>query len=81
MPHIRNLEEARGLSGLSHADLWMRYFALGGTASKEHTKAFLNASRVLETAQQDVLAHALNERFYEMGQNHPVFYPGDSQGT
>ncbi len=77
MPHIRDLEEARGMSGLSQVDLWVRYFALGGVASREDTEGFLTSNGALDTAQQDVLAHALNERFHEMGQDHPVFYPGD----
>ena len=38
---------------------------------------FLYGLVLPETRDHDVIAHALNERFSELGMNHPVPYLGD----
>ena len=70
-------EQARRRSGLSVADLWFRYFALGGMSTALELEAVLYGALVATAHDSDVLAVALNERFCELGGNHPVPYAGD----
>ena len=56
---------------VEHADLtleqlWMRYFALGGDADLMDVDAHLEGLLLLPTVQQDMLAHAVNERLDEL---------------
>jgi hypothetical protein len=71
------LEQARREVGLTVADLWMRYFALGGMSSALEMEAILFNALVADPHDRDVLAVALNERFAEMGNDHPVPYSDD----
>lgn len=68
------LDSYRQEADLTHGDLFLRYFALGGMSSSLELEAFLFG--VLEPSPHDreVIAHALNERFVELGGNHPVPY-------
>jgi hypothetical protein len=74
-----NLEVGRRVAGLSVTDLFVSYFALGGTAHLGDMRAFLGGmDHALDGHQQDVAAHAVNERFVELG--HPdlsVSYASD----
>lgn len=72
------LDVFRREAGLSRNELWLRYFALGGMSSAVEVEAFLVSALVPTPHDHDVLAHALNERFVEMGGNHPVPYRRDS---
>lgn len=64
----RNLAVARRAAGLSVTDLFVAYFALGGTAHLGEVRAFLGGmDDALDSHQQDVAAHAVNERFVELG--------------
>lgn len=74
------LEQARRDTGMSVADLWFRYFALGGMSSPIELDAMLNGALVASIADRDRLAVALNERFAELGGDHPVPYAGDAEG-
>lgn len=71
------LEQARRDVGLSVTDLWFRYFALGGARSPLEVDAVLNGALVATDADRDRLAVALNERYSELGGDHPVPYAGD----
>jgi hypothetical protein len=53
-------------SKLSVAELWLRYFALGGEASELEVDAYLNGAIALPAIQHDMLAHAINERLDEI---------------
>ncbi len=66
MAHLY-LDEARQRAGLSHDDLWIRYFAIGGVASRRETQEFLTLGAIFDLEERDVLPHALNERFKELG--------------
>lgn len=66
------LDEARRDAGLSHGELWVRYFALGGMAVPTEVRAYLLGVRTPSEHDHEVLVHALNERFTELGRNHPV---------
>ena len=74
------LDRARLQLGLSRGDLWFHYFELGGMGSELDLEAFL--ADILEPSphDHDLIAHALNERFSEIGQNHPVPYLADEVG-
>jgi hypothetical protein len=64
--------------GLSHGELWLRYFELGGMSTGFELEAFLFGVITPSDHEHDVIAHALNERFTELGGNHPVAYSGDA---
>lgn len=57
--------------------LWMRYFALGGMSPPLELEAILFGALEPTPHDADVVAHALNERFTELGRNHPVPYASD----
>ena len=66
---------------LSHAELWLRYFELGGMSTGLQLEAYLYGALQPSTHDRDVIAHALNERFVELGGNHPVPYVEDEIGV
>ena len=68
------LDRARCKAGLSHGDLWLRYFELGGMSTALQLEGFLYGALRPSPNDYDVVAHALNERFVELGGNHPVAY-------
>ncbi len=74
---IDPLEQARRGLGLSVSDLWWRYFALGGMSTELEIEAVLYQALVPTTEDRDVLAVALNERFSELGGDHPLPYSDD----
>jgi hypothetical protein len=74
-----SLEHARRAVGLSLDDLWMRYFALGGMSTSLEIEAYLLGALVAPPHEHDLIAVALNERYSELGGDHPVPYRGDDQ--
>ena len=70
-------EQARQEVGLSVSGLWVRYFALGGMAAPLEMEAVLFGALVASPRDQDLLAVALNERFSELGGDHPIPYSDD----
>ena len=71
------LDRARRSAGLSHGELWLRYFELGGMSTALQLEAFLYGALEPTVHDHDVVAHALNERFVELGGNHPIPYLED----
>ena len=71
------LEQARREVGLSIPDLWMRYFALGGMSTALEVEAILFNALVADVHDRDVLTVAINERFAEIGGDHPIPYSDD----
>lgn len=65
------------LSDLSDRELWLRYFALGGTASPGSVITHVASGAILDEHQHNVIVHALNERFHELGLGRPVPYVAD----
>ncbi len=53
-------------TGLTIADLWLRYFAYGGVASRFELDAYLNGALALPPLQHDIVAQAINERLGEI---------------
>ena len=74
------LEQARLEAGLSQGDLWLRYFGLGGMSTALQLEAFLYGALEPTVHDHDLIAHAINERFVELGGNHPVPYLEDEDG-
>ena len=68
------LDRYRRNAGLSHGDLWLRYFELGGMDDALELEAILCGAIQPSAHDREVIAHALNERFVEIGGNHPVPY-------
>ena len=73
------LEQARRDTHLSIADLWMRYFALGGMSTELEIEAYLFGALVPPPHERDLIAVALNERFSELGGDHPLLYTSDER--
>lgn len=73
------LDQARAAAGLSHDELWLRYFALGGMSSPLEVDGYLMGA--LEPTADDCnrLIHAINERHVEVGGSHPVAYVPESE--
>ena len=72
------LERARHELGLSISGLWIRYFALGGMSTPLEMEAVLFGALMADEADRDLLAVALNERFSELGGDHPLPYADDA---
>jgi hypothetical protein len=66
---------------LTHGELWLRYFELGGMSTGLQLEAFLFGALEPSAHDHDVIAHALNERFVELGGNHPVPYLEDARSS
>jgi hypothetical protein len=75
------LDTFRQEAGLSHGELWLRYFELGGMSTGFELEAYLLGVLAPTLHDHDVIAHALNERFVELGGNHPVSYRADVSGN
>lgn len=75
------LEQARRQAGLSQGDLWFRYFGLGGMSSALEMEAYLYGALKASDRDRDLIAVALNERFSELGGDHPVPYTDDDDGA
>jgi hypothetical protein len=71
------LDAYRREAGLSHGELWLRYFELGGMSTGFELETFLYGLVAPGSRDHDVIAHALNERFTELGRDHPVAYIAD----
>jgi hypothetical protein len=68
------VETARTMLDLSLIELWIDYFALGGSRSPAHIQAFLTDEHPLADHDHDLLVQALNERFIDRGGDHPLDY-------
>jgi hypothetical protein len=68
------LDLYRREAGLSLSELWLRYFELGGMSTALELEAYLYGALIPTAHDHDLVAHALNERFVELGGNHPVPY-------
>ena len=75
---IDELDRFRRKAGLSHGELWLRYFELGGMSTGFELEAFLYGLMSPSPHDRDVIAHAINERFVELGGNHPVRYSSET---
>jgi len=75
MAHV--LEAGRQHAGISHRNLWIGYYSLGGMADPDTLDAYLLGDAIPDHGEYDVIAQALNESFVEAGGDHPVPYAED----
>jgi hypothetical protein len=68
------LDACRQEAWLSHSEPWLRYFEIGGMSTGFELEADLPGALVPSRYDHDVIAYALNERFSELGTDHPVGY-------
>lgn len=73
------LDRARADVGLSAAELWLRYFALGGMSTSIEVDGYLFGALQPTIDDRNRLVHAINERDVELGENHPVPYADESE--
>ena len=71
------IEQARRQLDLSVSDLWWRYFAIGGMSTELEVEAILYGALMPSKADRDLLSVALNQRFSELGADHPLPYSDD----
>jgi hypothetical protein len=69
-----SLSDGWDLSGLTLSGLWLRYLALGGTASPARVAAYTRGVVSPGTYQHNMIAQALNDHFTDQGGDHPVGY-------
>ena len=77
------LEIGRRDADLSLKNMFVAYFALGGTADFRGMAAHLRGkAEVLDPHQRDVAAHAINERLTELGRTEYLLsYAADRRGS
>ena len=75
--HLEVLEQGRLDVGLSLGELWFRYFELGGMSTALEVEAYLYGALIPTPHDGDVIAAALNERFAELGGDHPILHSDD----
>jgi len=74
---VEMLEQGRRHVGLSQGELWFRYFELGGMSTALEVEAYLYGALIPTPHDGDLIAAALNERFAELGGDHPIPYSYD----
>jgi hypothetical protein len=72
--HRSALGAAWSRADLTLEQLWVRYFAIGGTADLTDVDAYLHGLGELSDVERDVLAHAVNERLVELFTQYRVPY-------
>ena len=68
------IETYRQQAGMTPEALWWAYFALGGNATPNAVGGYLSGETQPGRTDHDLLAHALNERLTQLGQDSPVPY-------
>ena len=68
------LDSARATLGLSLLELWFDYIGMGGSLMPKELRARLAGDGQLEDRDHDFLAQALNERFLDRDEDHPLAY-------
>ncbi len=69
---VDHFNQDRLRADLSHSELWMRYFELGGMSTAMELEAYLFGALVASDHDHDVIDHALYERFVELGRDVPL---------
>jgi hypothetical protein len=75
------LEQARRDVGLTHRELWFRYFELGGMSTAFEVEAYLYGVLTASSHERDLIAVALNERLAELGGDHPIPYANEERAA
>lgn len=74
LPRPQVLETARRQIGISRSELWLRCMALGGLSTPAELDSYLQETAQPGAGEYDVIAHALNEGFSDLGRDHPIPY-------
>jgi hypothetical protein len=69
-----SLSDGWNLSGLSLSELWLRYLAIGGSASQARVGQYARGQVRPDSYQHNMIAHAINEYFDDLGEHHAVGY-------
>jgi hypothetical protein len=68
------LADGWDLAGLTLAELWLAYVAIGGSASQAQVAAYARGLRCPDSYEHNLIAQAINEHFIDQGEDHPVSY-------
>ena len=71
------LNAGRQQAGLSVTDLWIDCFGLGWTGTEADLTDVLLGDRIPSGHEYDEIAQAINDKFIELGHDHPVPYAED----
>ena len=69
-----SLKDGWDLSGLTLADLWLNYIAIGGTDSKAQMAAYARGQDFPDSHHHNMIAQAINEHFIGRSEAHHVGY-------
>jgi hypothetical protein len=69
-----SLFEGLQRSGMTPAELWIKYYAIGGDAAELEVEAYVLGLLSPDDYQHNLIAQALNEYFLDHQQDHPVCY-------
>lgn len=73
-PLADDLRRSLDAAGMSLSDLWLRYFALGGTAASVMLDAWVKGVLVPPVQERNLVVQAVNEYFLEQGVKPPLSY-------
>ncbi|WP_253904356.1 hypothetical protein [Arthrobacter sp. Br18] len=73
------LAEALNQAGYTVGDLWLKFFAIGGSVGEYEVEAYLSGLILLPPLQRDLLAHAANELINELPPPLRAPYSDDSE--
>ena len=73
----QELDSRRRDAKLSVRDVWVDFFANGGTAMPAAVAEYLETGRGLGVHEHDILAQAINDHYIELGLDHPAPYAKD----
>jgi hypothetical protein len=63
--------------GWTTSDLWVAATGIGGSFTRPDVEAIAAGRRPATPVEHDILVSALNDRFVDLGQDHPLAYwPG-----
>ena len=72
-----SLADGRHRLRMSILAVWIGYFAVGGNGSLSDVDNWITGVNAPSLQDHDLLAQALNDRFTEVGLDHPVAYSRD----
>lgn len=64
--HLQDLRRALPVAQLTVGELWLKYFALGGSADQLELEAYLYGVHAFPALERGLVVQAVNERLAEM---------------
>lgn len=77
---VTELRWALALAQLTVGELWLKYFALGGSAGQFEVEAYICAVHAFPPLERDLLAQAFNEQFMSLPIGVRIPYSSDRDG-